>query len=82
MRHRPRFTRTNTARRHSWRTVTEFASGPKPKFTGTGIAPATLLDETRNSREGATTSLEGAPVWRVRANCRKTNAESVIDLDR
>jgi len=39
-RHRPRFTRTDMARRHSWHTTAEFASGPKPKFTAYWHCPA------------------------------------------
>ena len=61
----------------------------KPKFTrhrhclrDTGIAPAALFDESRNSRAGATTLLEGAPAWRVRANCRKPNVERIVGLGR
>ena len=54
--------------------LTKFASGHKPKFTGTGIAPAALLAQVGNERAGAPALLQAPMVGAselTEALCRK-----------
>ena len=60
--------------------LTKFASGHKPKFTGTGIASAALSAQVGNERAGAPTLLRAPMVGT--SKLKKAYVENVIDLDR
>ena len=73
-RRKPKFTRTETARRPRLAPGCGILVRDKPKFTGTGIASGALLAQSQEFACGVMACW--GPVGRVRANCRRPHDES------